>query len=68
VTSVQATVRSFDPDTHDGELLLDDGSPMSFSARAFEASGLRLLRLGQRVRVDVDASGEVIRVTLATLP
>lgn len=65
---VQATVRSFDADTHDGELLLDDGSPLSFSGRAFEASGLRLLRLGQRVRVEVDASGEVTRVTLATLP
>ena len=65
---VQATVRSFDPDTHDGELLLDDGSPLSFSGRAFATSGLRLLRLGQRVRVDLDASGEVTRVTLATLP
>jgi 2-phospho-L-lactate guanylyltransferase len=68
VTGVQATVRSFDLETHDGELLLDDGTPLSFSARAFEASGLRLLRLGQRVRVDVDAAGEVTRVTLATLP
>lgn len=65
---MQATVRSFNMDTHDGELLLDDGSPMSFSARAFEASGLRLLRLGQRVRVEVDAAGTVTRVTLATLP
>ena len=65
---MQATVRSFDPDTHDGELLLDDGSPLSFSGRAFAASGLRLLRLGQRVRVELDPSGEVTRVTLATLP
>ncbi len=65
---MQATVRSFDADTHDGELLLDDGSPLSFSGRAFDSSGLRLLRLGQRVRVEVDASGEVTRVTLATLP
>lgn len=65
---MQATVRSFDPVTHDGELLLDDGSPLPFSARAFEASGLRLLRLGQRVRVETDATGEVVRVTLATLP
>jgi 2-phospho-L-lactate guanylyltransferase len=65
---VQATVRSFDPDTQDGELLLDDGSPLSFSGRAFATSGLRLLRLGQRVRIEMDASGEVTRVTLATLP
>lgn len=66
--AVQATVRSFDPLTHDGELLLDDGSPLSFSGRAFEESGLRLLRLGQRVRVETDATGVVTRVTLATLP
>ena len=65
---MQATVRSFDPETHAGELLLDDGSPLSFGGRAFAASGLRLLRLGQRVRVEMDATGEVIRVTLATLP
>jgi hypothetical protein len=65
---MQATVRSFDPETHAGELLLDDGSPLSFPGRAFDASGLRLLRLGQRVRVDLDATGEVIRVTLATFP
>jgi hypothetical protein len=65
---MQATVRSFDPETHGGELLLDDGSPLSFPGRAFDASGLRLLRLGQRVRVDLDATGEVIRVTLATFP
>ena len=68
MAGVQATVRSFDPDTHSGELLLDDGSPLSFGPHAFDASGLRLLRLGQRVRVDVNATGEVIRVTLATLP
>lgn len=65
---MQATVRSFDPETHAGELLLDDGSPLSFPGRAFDASGLRFLRLGQRVRVDLDATGEVIRVTLATFP
>ena len=68
MSTVQATVRSFDPHTHDGELLLDDGSPLSFTGRSFDASGLRLLRLGQRVRVELDATGVVTRVTLATLP
>lgn len=61
-------MRSFDPDTRDGELLLDDGSPLSFDHRAFDRSGLRLLRLGQRVKVETDAAGTVVRVTLATLP
>ena len=46
---------------------LDDGTELAFPARAFDASGLRLLRLGQRVRVDRDAAGEIIRVTLPTM-
>jgi 2-phospho-L-lactate guanylyltransferase len=41
---------------------------MSFPARAFDASGLRLLRLGQRVRLRLDADGEVEFLTIATLP
>ena len=35
-----------------GSLLLDDGTPADFPAAAFAASGLRLLRLGQRVRLE----------------
>jgi len=65
---MQATVRSFDSQTRSGSALLDNGSPTDFSAAAFDAGGLRLLRLGQRVRLDTDATGVVTRVTLATLP
>jgi len=65
---VQATVRSFDPRTRSGDLLLDDGSELGFAAAAFDASGLRLLRLGQRVRVETDGSGRVLRLTIPTLP
>lgn len=65
---MQATVRSFDERTRSGELLLDDGTPMSFPARAFDASGLRRLRLGQRVRLRLDDSGAVEFLTIATLP
>jgi 2-phospho-L-lactate guanylyltransferase len=64
---VQATVRSFDPERRSGELLRDDGSALTFDAHAFDASGLRLLRLGQRVRVEFDAEGRVVLVTIATL-
>jgi 2-phospho-L-lactate guanylyltransferase len=48
-------------------LLLDDGTPVEFPAAAFEASGLRLLRLGQRVRVERDEAGTITLVTLPTL-
>jgi YD repeat-containing protein len=63
---MQGTVATFDPQTRAGSLLLDDGTELAFAAAAFDASGLRLLRLGQRVRVDRDESGRVTRVTLAT--
>jgi 2-phospho-L-lactate guanylyltransferase len=63
---MQGTVATYDADTHSGTLLLDDGTEVPFPAAAFEASGLRLLRQGQRVRIDHDASGRVVRVTLHT--
>jgi hypothetical protein len=63
---VHATVRRFDLETRGGDVLLDDGSVMVFGADAFDASGLRLLRIGQRVRLRVDAEGAVSFLTLAT--
>ncbi|SDY55792.1 2-phospho-L-lactate guanylyltransferase [Micromonospora pattaloongensis] len=57
---------TFDAQTRSGTLLLDDGAELAFPAAAFDASGLRLLRLGQRVRVERDGSGRVTRVTLPT--
>lgn len=63
----QATVRRFDPETGAGDALLDDGAVASFDGAAFAAGGLRLLRLGQRVRLEYDGD-RVTRVTLITLP
>ena len=42
------TVAAFDDESQAGWLLLDDGSRLDFPAEAFAASGLRLLRIGQR--------------------
>lgn len=67
VPGVQATVAEFDPDTRAGTLLLDDGRRQSFDAAAFDASGLQLLRSGQRVQVEYGSDGTVQRVTLPTL-
>ena len=64
---MQATVRSFDPRTGTGDLLLDDGRALAFPASAFDASGLRLLRLGQRVRLEMDDAGRVQRLTIVSL-
>jgi cold shock CspA family protein len=65
--AVQATVATFDSATGTGTVLLDDGRRESFDAAAFTAGGLRLLRLGQRVRLEYDG-GQVVRVTIYTLP
>lgn len=64
---MQATVRFFDERTRTGEVLLDDGSAVPFPARAFDASGLRLLRVGQRVRLRLDEAGAINFLTIATL-
>ena len=64
---MQATVRFFDERTRTGEVLLDDGRAVPFPARAFDASGLRLLRLGQRVRLRLDEAGAIEFLTIATL-
>ncbi|WP_170318848.1 cold-shock protein [Allorhizocola rhizosphaerae] len=64
---MQGTVSVFDPESHSGELLLDDGSKLVFGAEAFALSGLRLLRLGQRVRVEQAPDGTVEMITIPTL-
>jgi len=63
---MQGTVATYDPETRSGTLLLDDGTEIAYPPEAFAGSGLRLLRLGQRVRIDRDESGQVTRLTLPT--
>ncbi|MFC5751753.1 hypothetical protein [Actinomadura rugatobispora] len=74
---MQATVRHFDAGTRSGSVLLDDGTELPFDTEAFDAGGLRLLRLGQRVNIAVegaagDASGagpgRITVITLSTFP
>jgi hypothetical protein len=38
-----------------------------FDAAAFDAGGLRLLRPGQRVRIEVEGPKDAPRITLVTL-
>ncbi|MEU8547037.1 MULTISPECIES: hypothetical protein [Streptomyces] len=71
---MQATAYTFDPQTRSGSVLLDDGTPLPFDAAAFDAGGLRLLRPGQRVRIEctgqaagAEGAPEGRRVTLVTL-
>ncbi|MFF7564803.1 hypothetical protein [Streptomyces pseudovenezuelae] len=62
---MQATAYTYDSESRSGQVLLDDGTPVPFDAAAFDAGGLRLLRPGQRVRVEM-TGGKVTLVTLQT--
>jgi cold shock CspA family protein len=61
---MQGTIATFDSDTRSGTLLLDDGAELVFDAVAFDGSGLRRLRLGQRINLQVDAAGVVLSVRI----
>ncbi|ONI86520.1 hypothetical protein ALI144C_11525 [Actinosynnema sp. ALI-1.44] len=64
---MQATVATFSPSTRSGTVLLDDGTRMTFDADAFDHSGLRMLRLGQRVVMRV-VDGRVTAINHIALP
>ena len=65
---MQGTVREFDPESGSGSVFLDDGTVCPFGAEVFAASGLRLLRRGQRVAIRREPAGMITALTLATLP
>ena len=66
--TMQGTVATFDGTSGAGTVLLDDGTRIEFPPAAFAASGLRLLRLGQRVRLERAADGTVTGLSLITMP
>ena len=65
--ALQGTVATFEPDTRAGTVLLDSGAEVVFTGDAFAAGGLRLLRPGQRVRLERDDTGAVSLITLVTM-
>lgn len=62
MSTVQATVREWDPGAG-GSALLDDGSVAVLPPECLRASVFRFLRLGQRVRLTLD-DGVVVAVDL----
>lgn len=64
---MQATVLRFDPADSSGAVVFDDGRALPFSGEVFLASGLRLLRPGQRLRISLGADGSIQSLTIATL-
>jgi 2-phospho-L-lactate guanylyltransferase len=68
---MQATVRSFDPDSRSGTVLTDTGVELPYDASALVGSGLRHLRIGQRVALQIEGEGADQRVrslSLYTMP
>lgn len=67
---MQATVSSYHAETSTGAVLLDDGVELPFGAEALAGSGLRLLRPGQRVRLEMSGEGgdrRIRRMQILTL-
>lgn len=60
---MQATVTAYDEDAGGGIAVLDDGTPLVFTADAVGYSGLRRLRCGQRIAV-VRTGGTITRLTI----
>ncbi len=56
---MQGVVRSFDPGTGEGVVVTNDADRSEYllASKALEGSIFRMLRQGQRVNFDVDASG-----------
>jgi 2-phospho-L-lactate guanylyltransferase len=61
---MQGTIATFDPDSRSGTLILDDGTELHFGSAAFDGSALRRLRIGQRVDIVSESSGEVRTVRI----
>jgi cold shock CspA family protein len=61
----QGTVKDFDLEERTGSLLMDDRTEVGIDATSTEGSGLRYLRVGQRVRFDlVEEGGRKVARTL----
>lgn len=60
---MQATVRTFDPATRAGTVLLDDGIELKYEAESLAHTSIRHLRIGQRVAVETTGQGAGMRVS-----
>jgi cold shock CspA family protein len=61
----QGTVKDFDEQDRTGSLLMEDRTEVQIDATSTEGSGLRFLRIGQRVRFDlIEEGGRKIARTL----
>ena len=53
----QGTIKTFDDESREGSLLMDDATEVAINAASLEGATLRYLRIGQRVRFDLAEDG-----------
>ena len=64
---MQGVIKSYDPVTGDGVVVCDtDLKDYDLAADALEGSVFRMLRQGQRVRFELDASGRATGLNLGS--
>ena len=64
---MQGVIKSYDPATSDGIVVRDsDLSEYDLAPDALEGSLFRMLRQGQRVRFELDASGRATALSLGS--
>ena len=60
-TGVQGTIKHYDEDSHRGSLLTDDRTEIAIDERSLADPSILLLRIGQRVRFEVEAAEDGLR-------
>jgi cold shock CspA family protein len=66
---MQGTVKMYDPATREGIVVLDtDRSELVLASDALAGSLFRMLRQGQRIVFDLDASGRATHVRTGSEP
>lgn len=61
----QGTIKEFDIEERTGSLLMEDRTEVGIDATSVEGSGIRTLRIGQRVKFDlIEESGRKLARTL----
>jgi len=64
----QGTIKEYEPESRSGSLLMDDRTEVAIDEASLEGSGLRSLRLGQRVSFDLaEEGGKKVARTLRIL-
>lgn len=63
----QGTIKHFDSETRTGTVLLDNADELAVDAETIAASGLLELRLGQRVRFEIEQGTDGARLRDLTI-